>query len=87
LNDRGPVRILAVCGSLQASSGNMKLLRAAAASAPPGVKVVFSDHVRSLPPFDLDLEANGTLPVVDAWRRALAESDALLIASPEFQRR
>src|SRR5207248_2545186 len=34
--------------------------------------------------FDPDLEARGAPPSVDAWRRAIAESDALLVASPEY---
>jgi chromate reductase len=79
------VRILAICGSLQARSANLSLLQAAAAVAPPGVTVVLSDLLRHLPPFDPDIEANGAAPAaVVAWRRALAGSDALLIASPEY---
>jgi NAD(P)H-dependent FMN reductase len=37
-----------------------------------------------LPHFDPDLEAEETQPDVDAWRVALASSDAVLIASPEY---
>jgi NAD(P)H-dependent FMN reductase len=77
------VRILAVCGSLQARSGNLALLQSARASAPAGVDVVIFDGVRALPHFDPDLEPNAP-PSVRAWRRALAESDAVLIASPEY---
>ncbi len=79
-----PVRVLAVCGSLQAKSANLMLLRAAAASAPEGVEVVLFDGLRDLPHFDPDLEASGAPPTVEAWRRALAGSDAVLIASPEY---
>jgi NAD(P)H-dependent FMN reductase len=78
------VRILAICGSLQARSSNLALLQTAAASAPEGVRVVISDGLRDLPPFNLDLEASGPLAAVQGWRQALAESDALLIASPEY---
>ena len=80
-----PVRILAICGSLQAKSGNLELLRVATASAPPGVEIVRFDGLRALPHFDPDLEATaGAPPSVVEWRRALAESDALLVASPEY---
>jgi len=79
-----PVRILAVSGSLQAKSGNLALLRTAVASAPEGVEVMIFDGVRDLPLFDPDLEARGAPPAVGTWRRALAESDALLIATPEY---
>ena len=78
------VKILAICGSLQANSGNLVLLRAAAASAPAGVDVVLFDGLRDLPHFNPDLEAGGPPASVARWRRALAESDALLIACPEY---
>lgn len=78
------MRILAVNGSLQARSSNLTLLETARAVAPHGVEVVLFDGLRELPHFNLDLEASGTLPVVDHWRRAIEQSDALLIASPEY---
>lgn len=76
--------ILAICGSLQATSANLTLLRAAAAMAPEGVEIILHDGIRDLPHFNPDLEALGVPPAVAALRRALAASDALLIASPEY---
>jgi chromate reductase, NAD(P)H dehydrogenase (quinone) len=78
------VRILGVCGSLQKKSANMTLLETAAAVAPEGVEVALFDGLRHVPLFDPDLEASGEPPAVSALRRAIAESDALLIASPEY---
>jgi len=78
------VRILGVCGSLQAESANLALLRTAAASAPDGVDVVLYDGLRQLPHFDPDTEASGEPPSVRDWRQALADSDAVLVASPEY---
>jgi len=78
------VRILAICGSLQAESKNLALLRTAAASAPEGVEVTLYDGLRDLPHFNPDIEAAETPLSVLAWRRALRESDALIIASPEY---
>jgi len=78
------VRILAVCGSLQAMSANLTLLHIAARSAPAGVAVDLFDGLRDLPHFDPDLEANGGPSAVRRWRQALSDSDALLIASPEY---
>jgi len=78
------VRILGISGSLQARSANLTLLQTAAASAPDGVEVVIFDGLRELPPFDADLEAAGAPPAVLAWRQAIAGSDALLVASPEY---
>jgi chromate reductase, NAD(P)H dehydrogenase (quinone) len=80
------MRILAISGSLQAKSGNLALLQHAASRAPAGVQIVLFDGLRALPHFDLDLEAAGAPQEVEAWRRALADSDAVLIASPEYGR-
>ena len=79
-----PVRILGVCGSLQAESANLALLRTAAASAPNGVDVVLYEGLRQLPHFDPDVEASGEPASVREWRQALADSDAVLFASPEY---
>ena len=79
------MRILCICGSLQADSANLSLLRAAAAIAPSGVEVVLYDGIRDLPLFNPDLEERGIVPsAVTAWREAIVASDALLIASPEY---
>ena len=78
------MKVLGVCGSLQAKSGNLALLNAAAALMPPGVEFVLFDGLRDLPPFNPDSEANGELKSVRRWRLALEESDAVLIASPEY---
>jgi chromate reductase, NAD(P)H dehydrogenase (quinone) len=78
------VQILAICGSLQENSGNLTLLKCAMAQAPEGVAVVLFDGIRELPQFNPDLESNTELPVVAAWRHALRDSAAVLIASPEY---
>lgn len=77
------IRILGVCGSLQKQSANLDLLRAAVARAPSGVEVVVGDLLRALPHFDPDLPGE-ELPAVQAWREAVAGSDALLVACPEY---
>lgn len=78
------MRILAVCGSLKAGSGNLALLKTAATLMPPGVDVVFFESLGDLPHFNPDLETSGVPESVARWRRALSESDAVLIASPEY---
>jgi NAD(P)H-dependent FMN reductase len=79
-----PVRILAVCGSLQNRSSNRALLESARASAPTGVDITLFDGLRDLPAFDPDIDSAGAPGSVLAWRRALSSSDALLVASPEY---
>jgi NAD(P)H-dependent FMN reductase len=78
------MRILAVCGSLKAGSGNLALLKTAATLMPPGVDVVFFEGLGDLPHFNPDLETSGVPESVARWRLALSESDAVLIASPEY---
>jgi len=78
------MRILGICGSLQAGSGNLALLHAAAASMPRGVELVLFDGLRELPHFNPDIEVDGVPESVTRWRLALAGSDAVLIASPEY---
>jgi NAD(P)H-dependent FMN reductase len=72
-----------VCGSLQKESGNRTLLERATALAPDGVEIVPFDGLRALPHFDPDLDGE-SIESVAAWRKALADSDALLIATPEY---
>lgn len=74
-----------MCGSLQANSGNLTLLRAVANFVPAGVEYRIYDGLRDLPHFDLDIEANGsTPPEVAELRATVRAADALLIASPEY---
>lgn len=77
------VNILGLCGSLRAASINAALLRAAVRLAAPAVRLTVFRGVGGLPLFNPDLEAN--LPSeVRALHAAVAASDALLIASPEY---
>lgn len=79
------MKILALCGSLQAESTNLALLRTAAAAAPPGVDVELFDGVRDLPLFNPDIESRRAAPeAVRVWREAMAACDGVLIASPEY---
>jgi chromate reductase, NAD(P)H dehydrogenase (quinone) len=76
------VRILGVCGSLQANSKNLALLKIAATSVPPGVHLLLFDGLRELPHFNPDLESDGVPESVQRWRQTVAESDAVLVACP-----
>jgi NAD(P)H-dependent FMN reductase len=78
------MKILGICGSLQRASGNLALLNAAAAATPPGVELIVFDGLGDLPHFNPDVDASGAPESVLRWRRALADCDAVLIASPEY---
>lgn len=80
------MRVLGLAGSLRRDSHNRALLRAAAAALPPGAELVEWDRIAELPAYDEDLDA-ASVPVpepVRALREAIADADAVLIATPEY---
>ena len=79
------MRILAISGSLRAGSHNTDLLQAAAAVAPDGVDISLYDGLKEIPPYDADDDVPGEQPLsVARFKNALEESDAVLIATPEY---
>ncbi len=78
-----PLNVLALCGSLRKASINAALLRAAARLAAPSADVEVPGWLGRLPLFSPDLEADLPLPV-QVLHLAVANADALLIASPEY---
>lgn len=79
------MRILGIAGSLRESSHNRALLRAARGLLPEGVELVEHD-LRDLPFYDGDVEAAGDPDSVVAFKEAIRDADALLIATPEYNR-
>ena len=78
------MRVLAVPGSLRGGSHNLALARAAAELAPPGVSVELYEGLREVPPYDADEDGEAAFPAVDDLRKRIAEADALLIVTPEY---
>ena len=78
------MRILAVVGSLGANSSNLALLKQASALSTTLVQVVLFDRLGELPFFDPDVQWDQAPTSVRAFREAIAASDALLIAAPEY---
>jgi chromate reductase len=78
------VRLLVVCGSLQARSANRAVLdvvREQAGAA--GVEVDEFTSLREVPPFDAD-RGDEPGPAVTALRDAMTAADAVVIAGPEY---
>lgn len=75
-------RLLAIGGSLRSASYNSALLRAAAASCPPGVEFVLWSGLGAIPAYDEDLER--VPPPVVLLKEELAAADAVLFATPEY---
>ena len=80
------MRIVALSGSLRRSSHNTELLRAAAAVAPADVDLALYDGLREIPPYDADADGgiDAQPDAVGRLRAVLAEADALLVATPEY---
>src|SRR3954467_12013633 len=79
------MRILGISGSLRRDSYNTKLLREAGRLLPPGAELVEFDGLKAVAPFDADDEASPVPPRgVSELRAAIAEADAILIATPEY---
>ena len=77
------MRILGIAGSVRRGSHNRRLLRAAGDMLPPGVDFVEWEGLAGLPIFDEDLEDSPPRAVQD-FLDAVADSDGLLIATPEY---
>lgn len=78
------MKILAISGSLRRESHNTRLLRALAEEAPAGIDVELWDGLRAIPPYDADEDVAPGPETVEAMRAAVAEADAVIIATPEY---
>jgi chromate reductase, NAD(P)H dehydrogenase (quinone) len=77
------MKILAISGSLRSKSYNTAILQTAMRVAPIGISIEVYTDLGHLPLFNPDLET--PLPLIVARLRSkLMESDAVLIASPEY---
>ena len=77
------MQLLAISGSLRAGSYNTALARAAAGLVPAGVDVEVFEGLGELPPYDADFE-DDPHPAVEHLRERIAEADAVLFVTPEY---
>ncbi len=78
------VRLLTVCGSLQARSANRAALDVASqVAAAAGAAVDDFERLAEIPAFDAD-RADEPIAVVADWRRRVDAADVVLVASPEY---
>ena len=80
------VRAFAICGSLRKNSYNRWLLRAAQQLAPRTMTVTIYNDLATIPPYDDDVRVAGFPPQVASLREGVRDSDALIIATPEYNR-
>lgn len=77
------LKLVGISGSLRAESFNTKLLKAAISSF--GEADVTIGDIR-LPLYDGDLEAQGIPDEVEELAARIAEADAIIISSPEYNK-
>ncbi|HEY6456885.1 MAG TPA: NADPH-dependent FMN reductase [Steroidobacteraceae bacterium] len=77
------MNILALSGSLRRDSINSAFCRATAVLAPPNVRVQVYSGLGEVPLFNPDLESSPP-PAVTLLRTAIRDTDAVVIASPEY---
>ena len=80
------MKIIAISGSLRATSLNTAVLHAAARLAPAGVNVEIFEGIGNLPFFNSDLDGDRLPPEVAEFRTVIGAADGLLISSPEYAR-
>ena len=78
-----PIKVIGISGSLREKSYNRGLIRAAQELAPPNLTIDWFD-LRGVPFYDQDLEDKGDPPEVRALKDSISGSDALLMATPEY---
>lgn len=82
--DTGPISLLGMSGSLRSGSHNTALLRAAAESLGPGVRLSLAP-LNDIPMYNWDHEQHaGFSTAVVALREQVAAADGLLFATPEY---
>lgn len=78
-------RVLALVGSLRSGSVNRQLAETAAHVAPESAEVTIYEGLAEVPFYNEDIDIAGAVPAaVRALREAAAESDALLLVTPEY---
>ncbi|MDD4974892.1 MAG: NAD(P)H-dependent oxidoreductase [Bacteriovorax sp.] len=77
------MKILAISGSLRASSSNTAILMAVRELAPSSSEIKLFDGLDLLPHFNPDRETE-SIPSLEYFREEIKKCDAVLICSPEY---
>lgn len=78
------MRIFGISGSLRSGSFNSAALRTCAELLPEGIEFRSFDRLAEIPPYDEDVRQQGFPDSVEDLRREIAEADAVIIATPEY---
>ncbi|MFK0206267.1 NADPH-dependent FMN reductase [Agrobacterium sp. NPDC090283] len=77
------MKVTALCGSLRDGSFNMLALQAAQKLAPEGMEISI-ESIADIPLYNDDVRKRGLPAAVAQLRQKIAEADAILISSPEY---
>lgn len=80
--DRAPVRLLGLPGALRRNSYSLAVLRGTAARLGPEASLAIRDL--RLPLYDEDEEGENTPEVIHDFRRAITESDGVIVSTSEY---
>ncbi|MEY2397731.1 MAG: hypothetical protein QOJ00_905 [Actinomycetota bacterium] len=78
------MRVTAISGSLNSSSGNTALVQAVAEHAPEGLDVEIWDRLADVPAFSPDVADPDISEVVLDLNAALARADLIVVSTPEY---
>jgi chromate reductase, NAD(P)H dehydrogenase (quinone) len=79
------MRVLGISGSLRRDSHNSALLRGAGELVEEqGAEFTIFDGLKAVPPYDEDDDVGGGPAAVARLREAIAQADAVLFATPEY---
>jgi NAD(P)H-dependent FMN reductase len=78
------ISVLALVGSLRAQSVNRQIAEVAVETAPEEVTVTLYDGLGDLPFYNEDLDNDEVPAVVTRLRTAVADADAVLVVTPEY---
>src|ERR1700733_9769004 len=77
------VKIVGISGSLRRGSFSTQLLKILAEKALPTIEIQVVT-LEDIPLYNEDLDAGREVPAVAVFKRVIAESDGVLIATPEY---
>ena len=78
------IKILAISGSLRASSSNTNILRVLANLAPKDVSIEIYEGICTLPHFNPEIDDGRELISVQDWRSQISQADAIIFCTPEY---
>lgn len=78
------MKMLAISGSLRASSSNTAILRSIAKLVTTNIQLSIYDGLGNLPHFNPELDNDNVISSVQDWRDRIRASDGIIFCTPEY---